>query len=96
MSSYIKKVQFRLHESYPNPIRGVLCKFTGDCLNFIHLVLTIPPFEVHETGWGEFEIQIKIFFTDTTEKPVCCYGISAVSLLTSLGDPVSFAEAVSS
>ena len=36
-------------------------------------VLTSPPFEVHETGWGEFEIQIKIFFTDTTEKPVSAF-----------------------
>ena len=38
--------------------------------DFFNAVLTSPPFEVHETGWGEFEIQIKIFFTDTTEKPV--------------------------
>ena len=38
---------------------------------YLFIVLTSPPFEVHETGWGEFEIQIKIFFTDTTEKPVC-------------------------
>ena len=40
-------------------------------VNLYSIVLTSPPFEVHETGWGEFEIQIKIFFTDTTEKPVC-------------------------
>lgn len=29
-----------------------------------------PPFEVVETGWGEFEIQIKLYFTpDSGEKP---------------------------
>ena len=31
MSSYVKKVQFRLHESYPNPNR----------------IVTTPPYEVH-------------------------------------------------
>jgi len=29
-----------------------------------------PPFEVSETGWGEFELVIKIFFQDTSERPV--------------------------
>jgi YEATS domain-containing protein 4 len=30
-----------------------------------------PPFEVTETGWGEFDIQIKIFFVpEANEKPV--------------------------
>ena len=29
-----------------------------------------PPFEVEETGWGEFEIGIKFYFTpESTEKP---------------------------
>jgi len=28
------------------------------------------PFEVSETGWGEFEILIKIFFQDPSEKHV--------------------------
>lgn len=29
-----------------------------------------PPFEVSETGWGEFEVQMKIYFIDPAEKPV--------------------------
>ena len=30
-----------------------------------------PPFEVTETGWGEFEVQIRIYFvSETGEKPV--------------------------
>jgi YEATS domain-containing protein 4 len=33
-------------------------------------VLNKPPFEVQETGWGEFEIQIKLFFVDPNEKPL--------------------------
>ena len=31
------------------------------------------PFETEETGWGEFEIMMKIFFQDPTEKPVSLY-----------------------
>lgn len=57
MSVFIKKVQFKLHESYTNPVR----------------VITRPPYEVSETGWGEFEVIIKIFFQDTAEKPVTMY-----------------------
>ena len=46
MSAYVKKVNFKLHDSYSNPNRTV----------------TKPPYEVTETGWGEFEIVIKIYF----------------------------------
>lgn len=34
------------------------------------LVVNKPPFEVTETGWGEFEVIIKIYFVDPTERPV--------------------------
>ncbi|EDO41492.1 predicted protein [Nematostella vectensis] len=57
MSSYVKKVHFKLHESYANPLR----------------VITKPPYEVNESGWGEFEITIKIFFMDPQERPVTLY-----------------------
>ncbi|XP_053700516.1 YEATS domain-containing protein 4 [Synchiropus splendidus] len=57
MSAYVKKIQFKLHESYGNPLR----------------VVTKPPYEITETGWGEFEIMIKIFFIDPNEKPVTMY-----------------------
>jgi len=59
MSSYVKKVQFRLHESYPNPNR----------------IVSKPPYEVSETGWGEFEVQIKIHFNDLAEKPLTFYHV---------------------
>lgn len=35
------------------------------------LVINQPPFEVEESGWGEFETQMTIFFVDPNEKPVC-------------------------
>ena len=36
-------------------------------------IVSKPPYEVSETGWGEFEIQIRIYFNDLTEKPVTLY-----------------------
>jgi YEATS domain-containing protein 4 len=34
-------------------------------------VIDRPPFEVTETGWGEFEIQIRVaFVTESAEKPI--------------------------
>lgn len=59
LSVYVKKVHFKLHESYANPNR----------------ILTKPPYEVTETGWGEFEVVIKIYFHDSTERPVTMYHI---------------------
>lgn len=59
MATYVKKVHFKLHESYANPNR----------------IITKPPYEVTETGWGEFEVVIKIFFHDPTERPVTLYHI---------------------
>ena len=57
MSVYVKKIQFKLHDSYATPVRMV----------------TKPPYEVTESGWGEFEVVIKIFFHDANERPVTIY-----------------------
>ncbi|KAI8331232.1 yeats-domain-containing protein [Chlamydoabsidia padenii] len=58
LSYYIRKVVFKLHETYPNPLRTV----------------DQPPFELTETGWGEFEIAIKVHFhLATSEKSVILY-----------------------
>ncbi|KAJ6072603.1 hypothetical protein PENARI_c013G10663 [Penicillium arizonense] len=46
ISYWLKKVQFKLHETYAQNVRTI----------------EQPPFEVSETGWGEFEIQLKLFF----------------------------------
>lgn len=59
MSIYVKKVHFKLHESYANPNR----------------IVVKPPYEITETGWGEFEVIIKIYFNDQSERPVTCYHI---------------------
>ncbi|KAJ3090650.1 YEATS domain-containing protein 4 [Quaeritorhiza haematococci] len=57
ISYYVKKVLFKLHDSFPNPNR----------------IVDKHPFEVSETGWGEFEIPIKVFFNDSAERPVTLY-----------------------
>ena len=55
----IKKVQFKLHETYSQSLRTIEAP---------------NPFEVTETGWGEFEVTIKLFFTpESNEKPQSCY-----------------------
>ncbi|KAB0795378.1 hypothetical protein PPYR_12217 [Photinus pyralis] len=59
MSAFIKKVHFKLHESYTNQNR----------------IVVKPPYEISETGWGEFEIVIKIHFHDPNERPVTMYHI---------------------
>ncbi|KAI9846399.1 MAG: NuA4 histone H4 acetyltransferase complex and the SWR1 complex subunit [Sclerophora amabilis] len=54
ISYWLKKVQFKLHETYANAVRTI----------------EQPPFEVTETGWGEFELSIKLFFIpESSEKP---------------------------
>lgn len=46
LTPLIKRVTFKLHETYENPVRSI----------------ESPPYQVTETGWGEFEIIIKIHF----------------------------------
>lgn len=58
ISYIIKKVVFKLHDTYPNATRTI----------------EAPPFELTETGWGEFEINVKIHFVDeANEKMVSFY-----------------------
>ncbi|CAI9781978.1 unnamed protein product [Fraxinus pennsylvanica] len=54
----IKRAVFQLHSSFNNPTR----------------VVESPPFELSESGWGEFEIVITLYFhSDITEKPLHLY-----------------------
>jgi len=54
LSSFVSQVAFSLHPSFDEPVR----------------VISKPPFECTEFGWGEFEAMIRIFFRDPTESPV--------------------------
>lgn len=48
ITSVVKEVAFTLHSSFTNPVRR----------------LTTSPFEIYESGWGEFEIKIQITLHD--------------------------------
>ena len=54
ISEYIRRVEFNLHSTFAQPRR----------------VVETPPFQVEEQGWGEFEILVRIFFQDTSERPL--------------------------
>ena len=56
---WLKKVQFKLHETYSQSLRTI--ESPG-------------PFEVTETGWGEFEVTMKLWFVpEAGEKPQSIY-----------------------
>lgn len=58
---WLKRVQFKLHESIPQHVR---------------MIDAVPgkPFVVNETGWGEFEIAIKMYYVpESGEKAQTLY-----------------------
>lgn len=58
ISKWVRKVVFKLHDTYNNPTRTI----------------ESPPFEVTETGWGEFDIMVRIFFApEAHEKALTFY-----------------------
>ena len=55
ISYFVKRVQFDLHPSFEDHIK----------------IIESAPFEISETGWGEFEMKIKVFFVEVSgEKPI--------------------------
>lgn len=58
---WLRRVQFKLHESIPNHVRMVEAE-AG------------KPFIVSDTGWGEFDIAVKLYYVnDSGEKPQTLY-----------------------
>uniref|UniRef100_A0AC35FFA2 Protein AF-9 homolog n=1 Tax=Panagrolaimus sp. PS1159 TaxID=55785 RepID=A0AC35FFA2_9BILA len=60
LNNFIRKVQFKLHSDYENSVRVV------------EQANSNGSFEVDETGWGEFPVQIKISFIDPSERQAIC------------------------
>ena len=52
--TFVRAVEFHLHESFAVPVREVLQ----------------PPFELHDTGWGEFQTKMVVHFVDPAEDPI--------------------------
>ena len=54
ISKYITKVEFELDKSFPQP----------------NITISKPPFQIQEAGWGQFTINVKLYFPDPACKPV--------------------------
>lgn len=46
ITTWLKKVQFKIFHTYNNPTR----------------MIEEPPFQIEETGWGGFQVEVKLFF----------------------------------
>lgn len=53
LGAVVKKVTFKLHDSFTNPFRDV----------------NAPPFELQEVGWGEFDLLVELHFHDDVQEP---------------------------
>ncbi|KEY66813.1 hypothetical protein S7711_09497 [Stachybotrys chartarum IBT 7711] len=61
LTYWLRRVQFKLHESIPNHVRMI----EGE---------PGKPFLVSETGWGEFDITVKLYYVNESgEKPQTLY-----------------------
>ena len=82
LSYFIKRVTFKLHDTYQNAVRSkskkespaFCCNRKNQITVCDHPDIDRPPFEVSETGWGEFEIHIRIsFIPEAGEKQLTLY-----------------------
>lgn len=87
---WLRRVQFKLHESIPNHVRSTSLtsshpfsvippshrtKLTKSLPRIIVVEgIKGQPFQIHETGWGEFEITMKLYYVpESSEKPQTLY-----------------------
>ena len=56
------------------------------------LKYNVNDFQVSETGWGEFEVQIKIHFNDLAEKPLTFYHVLKLFHSTSSGNVLMWSK----
>ena len=88
LSYIVSKVEFYLHPSFTNAIRGQSPSWSGGMCASAALIrtqqittdnspcvlssaeFTAPPFAVSETGWGEFDVTIKLYLRDPALEPI--------------------------
>ena len=76
---WLRRVQFKLHESIPNHVRSKLPSGRWSLPHSADGFVVIEgekgkAFQIHETGWGEFEIAIKLYYVpESSEKPQTIY-----------------------
>jgi YEATS domain-containing protein 4 len=73
LSIFVEKAVFTLHPSFQNPVRSK--DYLKPLVRSIYLLVSIiaithSPYEITETGWGEFEASIRLFFRDPDEQPI--------------------------
>ena len=82
MGYFVKRITFKLHDTYQNAVRSksekepltLCCDRKNQITACGHPDIDKPPFEVSETGWGEFEINIRIsFIPEAGEKQMTLY-----------------------
>lgn len=72
MSYFIKKVVFNLHPSFGDRAKRSTSRVLCLCLHD-DVAVEAAPFEIEDVGWGEFEVHIRVYFQDVTEKPLDLY-----------------------
>ncbi|GAP89698.1 putative yeats family protein [Rosellinia necatrix] len=74
---WLRRVQFKLHESIPNHLRTIDAETIikeNEALGNKSSKKPQRAFVVNETGWGEFEITIKLYYDSKSgEKPQTLY-----------------------
>ncbi|XXH04723.1 ERMES complex subunit [Hypoxylon texense] len=71
---WLRRVQFKLHESIPNHLRTLDAETIQKENEGRPASQKQKGFVVHETGWGEFEITIRLYYeTRSGEKPQTLY-----------------------
>ncbi|KAI2630933.1 yeats family-domain-containing protein [Hypoxylon sp. NC1633] len=71
---WLRRVQFKLHESIPNHLRTIDAETVIKENEGKPAAQRLRAFVVNETGWGEFEITIRLYYDSRSgEKPQTLY-----------------------
>ncbi|KAI5868048.1 yeats family-domain-containing protein [Durotheca rogersii] len=71
---WLRRVQFKLHESIPNHLRTIDAETIAKENEGKPAAQRQRAFVVNETGWGEFEITIRLYYDSrSAEKPQTLY-----------------------
>ncbi|KAI0383049.1 yeats family-domain-containing protein [Hypomontagnella monticulosa] len=71
---WLRRVQFKLHESIPNHLRTIDAETIMKENEGKPVAQRQKAFVVNETGWGEFEITIRLYYDSrSSEKPQTLY-----------------------
>ncbi|KAA3671481.1 uncharacterized protein DEA37_0003271, partial [Paragonimus westermani] len=64
LSAFVKKVTFKLHDTFENPRQGELIRLEMPVHSNIPWFVRQAPFAIEEDGFGNFQLQIEVAFLD--------------------------------